>query len=295
MVAEQRIQKSSAPLLDWIRARLTFIFVLPALLFMIGVLLFPLWLMVEQSITDKQGHLTFAGYRQLVVSPLFSTVLKTTFEINLLATALTLLLAYPVAYHLAIQPMRRRMFLFGLVLLPFWTSILVKSFAFLILFGESGIIAKALRALVGPEFVPRMMFNRVGVMIGLVHYFIPFMVFPILSSLMQQDPALAKAAQVMGASPTRIFWRITLPLSLPGVMAGCLLTFILGLGFFITPALLGGRTDVMLANLVDFYTRQTFNWTNAAAVSVCLLLLSGVFMALLAQVPGGKAVLQKGA
>lgn len=259
---------------------------------MAGIYVYPLWIVVEQSVHDDKGVLTIEGYRELLTGPLFFRVLWTSLEIDVMATAIALVAAYPIAYHLSRQTSRRRMVLSGLVLLPLWTSVLVKSLAFIVVFGDSGIVAAGLRWL-GLE-PPQMMFNRTGVLIGLVHYFIPFMAFPILSSLLQRDPSLEKAARIMGAGRLRIFWRIIVPLSMPGVLAGCLLSFILCLGFFVTPALLGSRKDVMLANLIDFYLRQTFDWTIAAAASVLLLMLSAVFIVLLARVPGGRKLVVEG-
>jgi mannopine transport system permease protein len=133
-----------------------------------------------------------------------------------------------------------------------------------------------------------MLFNRPGVIIGLTHYLIPFMVFPILASLLAQDPTLRKAAEVMGAGPWRIFRRVTFPLSLPGVVAGTLLCVILSMGMFITPALLGGRKDMMMANLVDFHVKETLDWNMASAIAIVLLLLSAVFILMLARVRGGQ-------
>lgn len=267
-----------------------FAFVAPALLFMLAFLAYPLWIVVQQSLVGDAGGFSLDAYEGLFASTLFSRVLLTTLEIALGATALTLLVAYPIAYHLSRQPPRRRMLLFALVLLPFWTSILVKSFAFLVIFGDSGFVASFLRAL-GFEPAPRMMFNRVGVMIGLVHFLIPLMVMPIVTSLLQRDANLEKAAQMMGAGQARIFFRIVLPLSMPGVVAGCLMTFVLSLGFFVTPALLGGRQDIMLANLVDVYMRQTFDWSAASAVSVMLLALTALMVVVFSRLPGGRAML----
>ena len=214
-----------------------------------------------------------------------------TIEISLMATVVTLLFAYPLAYYLAKQPPRRRAYLMVFVLLPFWTSVLVKSFAFMVVLGENGFINQGLRAIIGGDLPIKLLFNRTGVMIGMTHYFIPFMVFPILTSLLAQSPDLPKAAQLMGSGAMRIFFKITLPLSMPGVMAGSLLTFILSLGFFITPSLMGGRKDMMMANLVDFYMRETLNWPVAAAIACLLLLLSLAFIGLLTRIPGGKSVL----
>jgi len=268
--------------------RLALYFVLPAMAFMLAVFLYPIVNVVSQSLQTLDGHFTWAGYVELQSSKLFRKVLGTTFEISLLATICTVFFAYPIAYHLAKAPPRRRAFLMVMVLLPFWTSILVKSFAFTVVLGSDGMINQAIKAVLGADQGVKLLFNRVGVMIGLAHFFIPFMVFPILTSLLAISPDLPKAAQLMGSGPARIFFKVTLPLSMPGVIAGSLLTFILALGFFITPRLLGGRHDIMMANLVDLYTRETLNWTLASSISVVLLVLSLVLIFILTRVPGGK-------
>lgn len=268
--------------------RLALYFVLPAMAFMLGIFLYPIVNVIVQSVTTIDGDWSWAGYKELSGSRLFRKVLWTTFEISLMATVVTVFLAYPIAYHLAKQTPRRRAFLMVLVLLPFWTSILVKSFAFTVVLGTNGLINQAIMAVLGSGQGMKLLFNRTGVMIGLAHFFIPFMVFPILTSLLAQNPDLPKAAQLMGSGPLRIFFRITLPLSMPGVIAGSLLTFILALGFFITPRLLGGRQDIMMANLVDLYTRETLNWTLASSISVVLLVLSLILIFVLTRVPGGK-------
>ena len=274
--------------------RLALYFVAPAMAFITAILVIPVWGVIQQSYTSDDGEYTLVGYQDLETSVLFHKVLWNTFEIGFTATVITLLLAYPVAYHLAKQPPRRRAFLMVLVLLPFWTSILVKSFAFLVVLGRHGIVNEGLRFIPGLEDGLAMMFNRTGVMIGLTHFFIPFMVFPILTSLLAQNPDLAKAAQIMGSGPVRIFFRITLPLSMPGVIAGCLLVFILCLGFFITPELMGGRKDMMIANIIDFYVREVLNWTFASSIAVVLLILSAVFIFMLSLVPGGRTFVEGG-
>ena len=271
--------------------RTTIYFGLPALLFMGAIFLYPIIGVFWQSVHTIDGDFTWQGYEKLQGSRLFSKVLWNTLKISFLATVLTLLMAYPIAYYLAKQEPRTRAFLMVLVLLPFWTSILVKSFAFTVVLGENGMVNSVITLLPGIEKGPKMLFNRSGVMIGLTHFFIPFMVFPIMTSLLAQNPDLAKAAQLMGSGPMRIFFRITFPLSMPGVMAGSLLVFIISLGFFITPALLGGRKDLMMANLVDFYTRETLNWTLASSISLVLLILSLLLIFLLSRIPGGKSIL----
>lgn len=264
------------------------LFLLPAIVFMALVFLVPLLLVMYTSVTDP-GY-TLAHYAELVSRPLYAVVMQNTLEISALSTILTLLLGYPIAYHLAKQPPRKRALLLILVLLPFWTSILVKSFAFTVILGQSGIINSILVNLFGEGARIKLLFNRPGVVIGMSHFLLPFMVFTILASLLAQNPDLRRAAEIMGAGRIRIFWSITLPLSLPGVTAGVLLCMILSMGMFVTPALLGGRGDLMISNLVDFHVRETLNWGVASALAVCLIVVTGVFTLLLSKVKGGQLV-----
>jgi len=244
---------------------------------MIGLLLllflFPLGFTLYNSIHDD-GQFTLKGYRALVSSTLLLRVVSTTFQISIIASLVSLLLGYPIALHLSRQSPRQRAFYLMLVLLPFWTSILVKSFAFTVILGEHGIINSALVWSFGPDATIPMLFNRVGVIVGMVNYLLPFMVFPILASLLAQNPAIAQAAEIMGAGRLRILFSVTIPLTMPGAVAGLLMTLTLSLGMYITPALLGGRRDMMIANLIDFYTRQTLDWNLASTIAVLLLALS---------------------
>ncbi len=194
-------------------------------------------------------------------------------EISVTAAVISLLLGYPVAMHLARQPARRRALWMVLVLLPFWTSILVKSYAFTIILGRDGMINTILSALAGYNVALPMIFNRFGVIVGMTNYLVPFVVLPVLASLLAIDPALPRAAEIMGARPPRIFFSITLPLSMPGIVAALSTTTVMSLGFFVIPALLGGRQDVMMANLVDFYTREVLDWNTASAIGVILLVM----------------------
>ncbi|MCO5089484.1 ABC transporter permease [Bosea sp. (in: a-proteobacteria)] len=263
-----------------------YLFFLPALIVFAVIFMIPLGLVFYTSLFDP--GFTFVKYAQLLDEPLYGRVLLTTLEITATATALTLLIGYPVAYHLAGQPPRRRTLLLVLVLLPFWTSILVKSFAFAVLLGRGGLINNALAALFGEGARLELLYNRVGVMVGMTHYLLPFMVLIVLGSLLAQDGSLRRAAMMMGAGRLRIFWSITLPLSLPGVMAGTLICAILSFGMFITPALLGGRQDYMISNLIDLNVRETLDWPLASALSVALMVITALFVVGLARVRKGE-------
>ncbi|WP_372395480.1 ABC transporter permease [Azospirillum sp. HJ39] len=257
----------------------------PLTVLMFAILLYPLGLTLWTSLYD--GQLSLRAYAELASSTLFLKVLRNTFEIAITGTLVSLVFGYPVAMHLAAQPPRRRTACLVMVMLPFWTSILVKSFALVAVFGNQGLVNQLLGFLSGGQINLPMMFNRVGVVLGMINFLLPFMILSILGSLLALDRRLVLAAETMGAGPLRIFWKIILPLSMPGVVAGVLINVTLSIGMYITPALLGGRQDMMVANLVDFYTRQTLDWTAASATAVALLAISGLLVAMLGRVRGG--------
>jgi len=248
-------------------------FAAPAAILIAAVFVIPLATVVLQSFF--RTRLTLDGYQLILSSTLFWRVLSTTLEITIQATILSVLLGYPLALFLSQLSQRRRALVLILVLLPFWTSILVKSFAFIVLLGEQGVLKTLLRSLFGIELGVPLVFSRVGVMVGMVHFLVPFTVFPILNNLLNQPPELRRAALVMGAKRWQLFFKVTLPLSLPAVAAAAIMSAVLSIGVFVTPALLGGRRDTMVANLIDYYTREVLDWNAAAALSILLLLVAG--------------------
>ncbi|MEB2846302.1 ABC transporter permease [Endobacterium cereale] len=249
-------------------------FIAPAAILSLLVALVPVIFIFYNS---TAGGTSTEAFTSILESNLFLRAMRTTVEVSLLASLLSVVLGYVVALHLARQSARRRAALMVLVLLPFWTSILVKSYAFTIILGREGIINSFLSWALGAEVVLPLIFNRVGVMVGMTNYLTPLVVFPVLASLLAIDPALYRAAEIMGAKPARIFLTVTLPLSAPGVLAGALSAAVMSLGFFIVPALMGGKQDIMLANLVDFYTREVLDWNVASAVGVILFALVAIF------------------
>ena len=214
---------------------------------------------------------TFAHFHKAFTGELYITVFLETFRIAAIVTGVSLLLAYPIAYVLSTAS--PRWVLIGLVflMLPFWTSVLVRTYAWMILLGRNGVLNQALLGLGLTDKPVALIYNTTGVIIGMVHVLLPYMVFPIYSAMVRVDSDLLLAAEGLGASGWNVFRRVFLPLTLPGVVAGTALVFILSLGFYITPALLGGGKVIMIAVLIEQQVRQFLEWGFASALSIVLL------------------------
>ena len=196
------------------------------------------------------------------------------FVIAMLVTLLTLALGYPVAYVMATSGRAWQLVGIAFVLLPFWTSILVRTYAWMVMLGRNGVVN---RTLIGWGVIDSplpLLNNLAGVLIGMVHVLLPYMILPVFNAVKNVDPNLVLAAEGLGAPRWRAFLRITLPLTMNGVAAGVTLVFTLSLGFFITPALLGGGRVVMVANLIEEQVRELLNWAFAGALSAILLALT---------------------
>jgi spermidine/putrescine transport system permease protein len=211
--------------------------------------------------------------------PLYLEVLQRTFVWSIACTVICLILGYPVAY-LIVQGGRWRNLLLFLVVLPFWTSFLVRTFAMIFLMRDTGLINNWLLKLgvIGQPL--SILYTPFAVMAGLVYGFLPFMILPIYASLEKLDPSLLEAAEVLGARPRARFRKVTLPLSMPGVVAGCLLVFIPALGSFLTSDLLGGAKQMMIGNLVQNQFSSARNWPfgSAASFIVMALVLAAVMV-----------------
>ncbi|TBU87993.1 ABC transporter permease [Stutzerimonas kirkiae] len=217
---------------------------------------------------DELGELTRATPDQAIYLDIFAR----TFWMGLAITAICLVLAYPLAYLLANLPTRQSNLLMILVLLPFWTSILVRVAAWIVLLQSGGLINGALQALGIIDEPLQLVFNRTGVYISMVHIMLPFMILPIYSVMKNISPTYMRAAISLGCHPFVSFWRVYFPQTLAGVSAGCLLVFILSIGYYITPALLGSPGDQMVSYFVAFYTNTSINWGMATALGGLLLL-----------------------
>ena len=196
-----------------------------------------------------------------------------TFFLSGMITVICLLLAFPVAHLLATLPARRANLLMILVLLPFWTSLLVRTTSWMVLLQGQGVVNDLLvrGGLIGDESRLAMMYNQTGTIIVMTHVLLPFMILPLYSVMRVIPPSYARAARSLGATSWTTFRRIYLPQTLPGIGAGALLVFILAVGYYITPALVGGAQGQMISNLIAFHMSTSLNWSMAAAVAAILL------------------------
>jgi putative spermidine/putrescine transport system permease protein len=242
--------------------------VLPLLAFLALFYAYPVAAMMFRSIAEPDW--TLANFAKIFQSSIYLHVLWLTFRVGVIVTVATLLLGFPVAYLLArIEPAKSNL-LMMLVLLPFWTSILVRTYAWMALLGRQGIINQFLLWIGVIDEPVRLLNTTFAVYVAMVHILLPFMILPLYGVIRGIDGNLLRAAEGLGATPTGVFRQVLLPLALPGVAAGCLLVFILALGFFITPALVGGPQDLMIAVLIQQQI-ELFNWPFASALAVLLL------------------------
>ena len=229
----------------------------------------------------------FQNYTRLYSSVAFRNILRLTFEIALYTTLVCLLLAYPFAYFLTTLPKRRAQFFLALSLVPFWTAILARLYAWTAILGRRGIINDWL---IEANFIDEpidLLFNRTAVIIGMVHILLPFMIIILYSTMIAIDRELQDAARSLGASGFQTFQRVFLPLSMPGVYAGVLLVFIISLGLFITPAVLGGGGDITIAIFVQQQV-SILNWGVASAMSMVLLVVTIILFFVFNRLFGGE-------
>ena len=191
-------------------------------------------------------------------------------------TAACFLLGYPLAYYISHLDEKSRNLVLILVLLPFWTSLLVRTTAWIALLQTNGVINDIIASFAGEGARLELIHNMTGTVIAMTHILLPFMVLPTYSVMLSVPPSLARAAVSLGATPWTAFWRVYFPMTLPGAAAGALLVFILALGYYITPALVGGRTGQLISNMIEFHMKTSLNWGMAAALGG--ILLSGVLV-----------------
>ena len=252
-------------------------FLLPAWLSLVLLFAVPFAIVLAYSFLTRGVYggielpWTAESYRRLF-DPLYLAILWRSFAMALAATALCLLLAFPAALFISRAARHKNLYL-QLVMLPFWTSFLVRTYAWIFLLRDTGLFNTALQALGITHGPLPLLYNDGAVLLGLVYGYLPFMVLPIYATLERLDPALVEAAADLGARPLSTVWRIVVPLSRPGIVAGSVLVFIPCLGAYLTPDLLGGGRTVMVGNLVQNQFTTARDWPFGAAVSIALMAL----------------------
>lgn len=273
---------AAAPPIATRRVRWVVLLILPVLIFLAIFFLLPYANIVYVSflVKPEQGaylkQFTLGNYARAARDLFYWKVLRDTFWYAAVTTIASLVLGYPLAYHIARAPRRWRGWLLMLLISPLLVSIIVRSFGWMILLGRVGIINTLVKRYGGPELP--LMYNAFGVVVGLVHVYLPFMALSIAGALQTISPDVERAARSLGAGPWRAFWRVTWRLSLPGVFAGTLLVFVLAVSSYVIPILLGGNNVLVMPLVIVQMMLDAFNWPLGSALS---MLLFGLTVALL--------------
>ncbi|RUU92605.1 ABC transporter permease [Mesorhizobium sp. M7A.F.Ca.MR.176.00.0.0] len=251
--------------------RLMLLLLAPALLVVGALLIVPLGWLAWQSVW-QDGGFTIVNYQRFLTDSVYWMTFLETFRIAFVVTLVTVLLGYPVAYVAAGLPQRWSMVVLALVLLPFWTSVLVRAYAWLILLQRTGIVNSALKSAGVIDSPLLLVNNEFGTVLATIHILLPFMVLPLYATMKKIPQELVMAGSSLGGSPMHVFLRVFLPLSLPGMIAGMVLVFVLTLGFYITPELLGGGRTYMVSMLVSRNIQVYNEWGAASSISVVLMI-----------------------
>src|SRR5271163_3264073 len=254
---------------------LTLLLMLPAVAILVLLFLVPLVLFFVRTFMEFDGTAgEFISQAQdLLFSQSYLTALATTNWIALIVTVTVLLIGYPIAYYLTTGSGPGVSIVVLSIVLPYFTSIIVRTFSWMVLLGEHGLVNNVLMATGLIHDPLPLMYNRLGVLIGMSYVLLPYMVLTLYAAMRAIDPSLMRAAAGLGASGFYTFTRVYFPLSLHGVLSGALIVYILSIGFFITPALMGGQHDIMIAMLIDRALEVAVDWPSAALMSLTLLLV----------------------
>lgn len=241
----------------------------PAVVVLLVLFVYPLLEVMRTSIFDP--GFTLAHFERFFEQSIYPTVLYRTVRVSLVVTFLCFIVGYPAAYYLAHARPRLRIYLIFLILLPFWMSLLVRTYSWIAVLGRNGVINTMLIESGIASQPLSMLYTTGAVYVAMVQILLPIMVLTCYSVMVEIDQGLVKAARVLGAGPWRAFVEVYFPLSASGITTGSIIVFILSMGFFVTPALVGGRRDLMAGNLIEFQVSQMVNWGFASALGVILL------------------------
>lgn len=270
--------------------RFALVLLLPALIVLTVFYVYPVINVYRLSFISREGVITFGNYMAFAQTSVYLSILWRTIYISAIVTAVCFIVAYPYALLLLRVGRRMRALLIAVILIPLWTSLLARTYAWIILLADVGPIRSLLLA-VGIDI--HLLGELSGVVIGMSQVLLPFMALPLYNSMRTLDVRLVGAARSLGATKRAAFWQVFFPLTLPGISAGTVMVFILGLGFYITPSLLGSPSQMMLAQLIAQEISLKLDWGSAGAMSAILSALT-LLMLLIAAKTGGKQILKGG-
>ncbi len=247
-------------------------FAMPAILLLAAFFVIPVVFLLTRSVTEPQ--LGLQNYATLVGSSTYAKVFFNTFFVAGVVTLVTVLIAFPVAWALAIMPARWSAVVFAIILLSMWTNLLARTYAWMVLLQQTGLINRMLKAMGLIDQPLQLTNNLVGVTIGMVYIMLPFMILPLMGVIKKIDPAILQAAALCGATKWQALTRVLVPLATPGIASGALMVFVMSLGYFVTPSLLGGTANMMLAELIAQQVQSLVNWGMGGAAAFLLLLVT---------------------
>lgn len=254
-----------------VRSR-NFALTVPALLLLVVFFILPVVSLLLRSVMEPETGLD--NYRALLGSTTYLKIFLNTFSVSALVTVVTLAIGFPVAWALAIMPSRWASIVFAILLLSMWTNLLTRTYAWMVLLQRTGVINKTLMALgLISEPLP-LVNNLVGVTIGMTYIMLPFIILPLYGVIRKIDPAILQAAALCGATRWQALTRVLIPLATPGMVSGALMVFVMSLGYFVTPALLGGTANMMLAELIAQFVQSLVNWGMGGAAALVLLVVT---------------------
>ncbi|APO72338.1 spermidine/putrescine ABC transporter permease protein (plasmid) [Rhizobium gallicum] len=246
--------------------------VVPALAFVAIFFIVPVAALLLRSVLEPVPG--FGNYAELLGSATYLKIFANTFIVSGLVTAISLLIGFPVAWALAIMPGRLASVIFAILLLSMWTNLLARTYAWMVLLQRTGLINKMLMGMGLINQPLPLVNNLTGVTIGMTYIMLPFIILPLYGVIKKIDPAILQAAALCGASRWQCLTRVLLPLAVPGMAAGALMVFVMSLGYFVTPSLLGGTANMMLAELIAQFVQSLVNWGMGGAAALVLLVVT---------------------
>ena len=242
---------------------------LPALVLLVLFFVVPVLILLSRSITEPVFG--FGNYAALLGSSTYLKIFFNTFVVSALVTVVSLVIGFPVAWALAIMPARLASIVFAILLLSMWTNLLARTYAWMVLLQRTGVVNKTLMGLGIIDQPLPLVNNLTGVTIGMTYIMLPFIIIPLYGVIRKIDPAILQAAALCGATRLQALIRILIPLAAPGMISGALMVFVMSLGYFVTPALLGGTANMMLAELIAQFVQSLVNWGMGGAAALVLV------------------------